>query len=66
LKVGIDPPAEGELLIALLAHQFEVVVGRPSIVTVVRLDPDTVHGSKLFKCSLGFDCFQQGELLVMR
>ncbi len=33
LKVGIDP-AEGELLIALLAHHFEVVVGKSTNVTV--------------------------------
>jgi hypothetical protein len=34
LKVGIDP-AEGESLIALLAHHLEVVVGKSTIVTVV-------------------------------
>ncbi len=59
--MGIDP-AEGELLIALLTHQFEVVVAKPSIVTVVMLDPDTMHGSKLFKCLLGFNGFRQGEI----
>jgi hypothetical protein len=34
LKVGIDP-AEGESLLALLARQLEVVVGKPSIVAVI-------------------------------
>jgi hypothetical protein len=56
LKVGIDP-AEGELLIDLLTHNLEVVVSKSSVVTVVMLDPDTVLGSKSFKCSLGFNRF---------
>jgi hypothetical protein len=56
LKVGIDP-AEGELLIALLAQNLEVIVGKLTIVTVVMLDPDAVLGSKSFECLLGFNCF---------
>jgi hypothetical protein len=54
--VGIGP-TEGELLIALLARQPDVVVGKSFIVTVVMLDPDPMQGSKLFKCLLGFNCF---------
>jgi hypothetical protein len=61
LKVGIDP-AEGKLLIALLARHLEVVVGKSTIVTVVMLYPDAVLGSKLFECLLGFNCFQQVEI----
>ncbi len=56
LKVGIDP-TEGGSLIALLAHHLEVVVGKLNIITVVMLDPDALLGSKLFECSLGFNCF---------
>ena len=57
LKVDIDP-AEGELLIALLARHLEVIVGKLTIVTVVMLDLDAVLGSKSFKCLLGLNCFQ--------
>jgi hypothetical protein len=56
MKVGIDP-AEGELLIVLLARHLEVVIGKLTIVIEVMLDPNTVLGSKSFKCSLGFNCF---------
>jgi hypothetical protein len=56
LKVGVDP-AEGELLIDLLAPHLEVIVGKSTIVTVVMVDPDTMLGSKLFECSLGFNYF---------
>jgi hypothetical protein len=61
LKVGIDP-AEGESLIALLACHLEVVVGKSTIVTVIMFDPNAVMGSKLFKCLLDFNCFQQVEI----
>jgi hypothetical protein len=61
LKVGIDP-TEGGSLIALFARHLEVVVGKLTIVTVVILDPDSVLGSKLFECLLGFNCFQQVEI----
>ena len=55
-KSGNDP-AEGELLIVLLARHLEVVIGKLTIVIEVMLDPNTVLGSKSFKCSLGFNCF---------
>jgi hypothetical protein len=60
-EVGIDP-TEDESLIALLAHRFEVVVSKPCIVAVVVLYPYAVYGSKLFKCLLSINCFQQGEI----
>jgi hypothetical protein len=53
LKVGFNP-TEGELLIALLARHFEIVVGKLSTVTVVMLDPDAVLGGESFECLLGF------------
>jgi hypothetical protein len=49
-------------LITLLAHQFEVIIGKLSIIAVKVLDLDAVHDSKLFKCSLVVNCFQQGEI----
>ncbi len=57
LKLVIEP-AEGGLLIGLLAHQLEVFVGKLSIVTVVMLDPDATQSSESFKCLLGFNRFQ--------
>jgi hypothetical protein len=64
-KSGNDP-AEGELLIALLACHLEVVVGKLTIGTVVMLDPDTVLGSELFKCLFGLINSNKLRLLVVR
>ncbi len=65
LKVGIDP-TEGELLIALLAHHLEVVVGKSTIVTVVMFDHDAIWAANHSNACLASIVSNEERLLVMR
>ncbi len=62
LEMHIDP-AEGELLLVLLACLLECIVRKSTIVAMVVFDGYTVLGSKSLKCFFCFYCFVGRQVL---
>ncbi len=56
LEMRIDP-AEGELLLVLLACLLECIVRKSTIVTMVVIDGYAVLGGESLECFLCFYCF---------
>ncbi len=62
LEMRIDP-AEGELLLVLVACLLECIVRKLTIVAMVVFDGYAVLGSELLECFLCFYCFVGQQVL---